>query len=84
MQPLHNGGPEMTESEEWLAQRRRYVAFMATDLGKLFRAYDSAAIAYWQHDGDNDFSPAKLRDLAQAARETTNAFVAKLMELAGV
>jgi hypothetical protein len=74
----------MTESEEWHAMRKRYEAFMATDLGKLYRAYDSALVAYWKHDADEDFSPAKRKDLAQAARETTNAFVAKLMEVAGV
>jgi hypothetical protein len=74
----------MTESEDWHAQRRRYVAFIATDLGKLFRAYDSALVAYWRRDGDVTIADTKLKELDQTARETTNAFVAKLMELAGV
>lgn len=74
----------MTESEDWHAQRRRYNAFLATELGKLYRAYDSALIAYWRRDADENVPHAKLMELDKSAREATNAFVAKLMEMAGV
>ena len=74
----------MSESDDWLAQRKRYTAFLATDLGKLYRAYDSATIAYWRRDGDDSVAHSKLMELDQTARATTNAFVAKLMEIAGV
>jgi hypothetical protein len=69
---------------EWHAMRKRYEAFLATDLGKLYRAYDHATIDYWRRDGDDSISPARLRELDQICREKTNAFVAKLMELANV
>jgi hypothetical protein len=67
---------------EWHAMRKRYEAFLATDLGKLYRAYDKANIDYWRRDADD--SPARLKELNEICREKTNAFVAKLMELANV
>jgi hypothetical protein len=70
--------------EEWRANRARYEAFMATDLGQLYRAYDSATIKYWQADGKENISQKRLDELDQKAREATNAFVAKLMELVGI
>jgi hypothetical protein len=72
------------ESEDWHAQRRRYVAFMATDLGKLYRAHEHALIDYWRRDADDSVSSSRLKDLDERSREATQAFVAKLMELAGV
>jgi hypothetical protein len=69
---------------EWHAMRKRYEAFLATDLGKLYRAYDKANIDYWRKDGVEDFPIKRLQELSQIAREATNAFVAKLMELANV
>jgi hypothetical protein len=74
----------MTETEDWHAKRKRYDAFLDTDLGKLYRAYDKATIDYWRHDMDDNISHARLQEMDQIAREATNVFVAKLMEIAGV
>lgn len=74
----------MSEADDWRALRARYEAFMATELGQLYRAYDHAMIDYWRHDRDDDISPAKLKAMDERCRESTNAFVAKLMEIAGV
>jgi hypothetical protein len=74
----------MTEADDWRAMRERYEKFSQTELGKLYRAYDKATIDYWRHDGDEHFSERRLRELDQIAREATNLFVAKLMEIAGV
>jgi hypothetical protein len=74
----------MSESEDWRARRARYERFIATDLGKLYRAYDHAVIEYWRRDADDSVSDKRLKELDQLAREATNAFVAKLMELAGI
>jgi hypothetical protein len=70
--------------EEWRAARARYERFMATELGKLYRAYDKATIDYWRRDADDNISFKRLEELDGKAREATNAFVSKLMELAGV
>jgi hypothetical protein len=70
--------------KEWRAKRQRYEVFSATELGKLYRAYDKATIDYWQKDGVENFPIKRLQELHQIAREATNAFVAKLMEIAGV
>jgi hypothetical protein len=64
--------------------RKRYDAFLATDLGKLYRAYDKATIDYWCKDGVENFPLKRLSELNGKAREATNAFVGKLMEIAGV
>jgi hypothetical protein len=53
-------------------------------LGGLYRAYDHAMIDYWRHDMDEDLSRVKFVALQERCREATNAFVAKLMEIAGV
>ena len=74
----------MTEAEAWRALRKRYEAFVATDLGQLYRAYDRALIEYWRRDADDRVSDARLQELDEICREATNAFVAKLMEIAGV
>jgi hypothetical protein len=74
----------MTETEDWHAQRQRYEAFSATELGKLYRAYDKAMIDYWREDANEDLSRVKFVALQERCREASNAFVAKLMELAGV
>jgi hypothetical protein len=73
----------MTEAE-WRAQRERYEAFMATDLGKLYRAHDHALIDYWRRDADDSVSDRRLKELDAICREATNAFVAKLMEIAAL
>jgi hypothetical protein len=79
------GKQTMSESEDWHALRKRVAKFMEeTELGKLYRTYDNATIAYWRNDANEDISPAKLKALEERMREATNAFVAKLMELAGV
>lgn len=64
--------------------RVRYERFMATELGQLYRAYDRATIAYWRMDASETVSDKRLRELDEAARAASNAFVAKLMELAGI
>jgi hypothetical protein len=69
----------MTGADDWRASRARYERFMATELGQLYRAYDQATIEYWRRP-DSSQRP----ELEQIAREATNAFVAKLMELANV
>ena len=74
----------MSESEDWRALGQRYEAFRVTDLGKLYRAYDKAMIDYWREDANEDLSRAKFIALQKRCREAANAFVAKLMELAGV
>jgi hypothetical protein len=76
----------MTEADDWLALRKRFDAFVATDLGKLYRAYDRAMIAYWRLDAADpeDVSIKRMKELDEACRAATNAFVGKLMELAGV
>jgi hypothetical protein len=70
--------------DDWRAMRARYEKFSQTELGQLYRAYDKATINYWRHDGDERFSERRLAELDEIAREAKIAFVAKLMELAGV
>jgi hypothetical protein len=72
----------MSEAAEFYALRDRYVRFRATELGQLFTAYDRATITYWA--ASKTVSDKRLRELDDAARAATNAFVAKLMELANV
>lgn len=74
----------MSEADDWHAMRARYERFQATELGALFVAYDRATIAYWRMDASDTVSDRRLRELDEAARKASNAFVAKLMELAGV
>lgn len=74
----------MSDTEDWRAKRKRYEAFLATDLGKLYRAYDHALIDYWRRDADDRVSGKRLKELDEICRERTAAFVAKLMEIAGV
>lgn len=74
----------MAETDDWQVLRKRYEAFSATELGKLYRAYDHAVIAYWRMDLSETISNKRMKELDDACRATTNAFVAKLMELAGV
>jgi hypothetical protein len=74
----------MTETEDWHTLNKRYVAFMMTNLGKLYRAYDKALIDYWRHERDDNISHNMRKELEECCREATNAFVAQLMELANV
>lgn len=74
----------MSETADWHALRIRYERFLGTELGQLFRAYDHATIKYWQNDARENISDKRLAELDQLARNASNAFVAKLMELAGV
>jgi hypothetical protein len=74
----------MSESEQWRAMRERYARFRETELGRLFTAYDHATIAYWQRDGDETVSDARLKALDEACRKAANSFLAKLMDLANV
>lgn len=74
----------MSETADWDALRARYVRFQATELGQLFVAYDRATIAYWRMDSSETVSDARLKALDEAARTASNAFVARLMELADV
>ncbi len=74
----------MTDPEDWHVRRKRFDAFMATELGQLYRAYEMALIAYWRIDTDDSATLAKLAEFDRISKETTHAFVTKLMELAGV
>jgi len=74
----------VSETAEWHAMRQRYERFMATELGQLYRAYDHATIAYWRMDANPTVSDQRLKKLDEAARAASNAFVAKLMDIAGV
>ncbi len=73
----------MNDADDWRAKRARYERFIATELGRLYRAYDHATIEYWKNDGNDSISDRKLEQLDNAVREAADAFVAKLMELAG-
>jgi hypothetical protein len=74
----------MTDIEDWHVRRRRFDAFMGTELGKLYRAHEKALIDYWRVDADDTVAHNKLIELDALTKETTHAFVSKLMELAGV
>lgn len=74
----------MTEPTDWHAQRERLDRFHATELGKLYRQHHHALIDYWRRDADDSAPDQRLRELDERTREATNAFVTKLMELAGV
>ena len=74
----------MTDPEDWHVRRKRFDAFMATELGQLYRAYEMALIAYWRIDADDSVSQNKMMELDRITKENTHAFVTKLMELAGV
>jgi hypothetical protein len=47
---------------EWHAQR---------ELGKLYRAYNSALIAYWRHDNDESISNKRLTEFNTTSKEAT-------------
>ena len=70
------------DPEDWHVRRKRYDAFMATELGHLYKAYENALTNYWQI-GENA-PPNQMMELDQKAKDATHAFVTKLMELAGV
>jgi hypothetical protein len=74
----------MTEADDWRAERERYERFSQTELGKLYRAYRRATIDYWKNDANDAISNKRLNELDRIAREATDAFVAELMEIAGV
>jgi hypothetical protein len=74
----------MTDPEDWHVRRKRYEAFMATELGELYRKYEHALIDYWRQDANEDFANNKMMELDRISKDTTHAFVTKLMELAGV
>jgi hypothetical protein len=65
------------------AERERYQRFMQTEVGKLYAAHSKAIIDYWRQDG-GETNTAKLKALNEIYWETQQAFVAKLMEIAGV
>ena len=69
---------------EWWAKRDRYEKFSGTELGTLYRAHEHAMINYWRRDAVDNVPAKRLRELDARNREATDAFVAKLMELAGV
>ena len=74
----------MAEVEDFNVRRKRYDAFMQTELGKLHRAYEQALINYWRVDADEDVSGRRLIELDTISKEATHAYVTKLMELVGV
>lgn len=66
------------------AQRERYKAFIATDLGRAYHealraAENYAALGDYEHVSDK-----RLRELDTKMRETQAALKEKLMEIAGV
>ena len=70
------------EPEDWHVRRKRFDAFTATELGRLYHAYETALTNYWKVGED---APAiQVMDLDQKANDATHAFVTKLMELADV
>ncbi len=64
--------------------RERSARFRATEIGKLYVAYNFALISYWKVDGSESISDKRLNELNAKANETETAFLEKLMELAGV
>jgi hypothetical protein len=72
------------ELEDWHVRRKRYEALMATELGKLYRAHETALIDYWRVDAKDDVAHNKLMTLDERSKEATHAFVTELMKLAGV
>lgn len=74
----------MTDIEDFNVRRKRYDAFMQTELGKLYRAHEQALINYWRVDADDTVNSSRLMELDRISKETTHAYVTKLMELAGV
>ena len=71
----------MSDTDDWRALRYDE-AFMGTELGRLFCAYEHAMIDYWRHDANDGASHAKLQAISERYGEAANAFVAKLVELA--
>jgi hypothetical protein len=74
----------MTDPEDWHVRRKRYDAFLKTELGELYRKYENSLVAYWQIDALDEASRDSLMKLDREAKDATHAFVTKLMELAGV
>jgi hypothetical protein len=74
----------MTDVEDFNVRRKRYDVFMATELGQLHRAHEQALINYWRVDADDRVESQTLMELDRISKETTHAYVTKLMELAGV
>ena len=69
----------MTEVEDSNVRLKRHQAFLATELGQLYGAYEKALTDYWSNTDD-----MRLMELDRRSREATHAFLTKLMELAGV
>jgi hypothetical protein len=74
----------MTDPEDWHVRRKRFDAFMTTELGQLYRQHEKALIDYWRQDANEDLAHNKIMELDRISKDTTHAFVTKLMELAGV
>ena len=74
----------MTEVEDSNVRLKRHQAFLMTDLGRLYGAYEKALTDYWRNDDDETISDMRLMELDKKSREATHAFLTKLMELAGV
>jgi hypothetical protein len=74
----------MTDVEDWEERRKRFNAFMATELGQLYHRYERALIAYWRVDASDDIGGKQLMELDKISKDTTHAFITKLMELTGV
>ena len=72
------------EPEDWHERRKRFNALMATELGQLYRRYENDLIAYWKVDASEDIGGFQLMELDKATKDSTHAFVTKLMELVGV
>ncbi len=71
-------------TDDWHTQRKREDAFLATELGRLYRAHEHALIAYWRKDAVEDFPIKRLQELDAASKAATKAFKDKLKELAGI
>jgi hypothetical protein len=71
-------------TKDWQVWYKREHAFLATELGQLYRAHENALIAYWQKDAIFDFPIKRLQELDARSKAATKALKDKLMELAGV
>jgi len=67
--------------EEILDYQAKTKAFYETELGKVFRNYETDLINYWRHDGDERISDRRLRELDDKSRTSRKVFWDMLQSL---